>query len=155
MTDIGKLTIASAMLALTAGGANALDLSVGGGASASVGVETSSSATEAEAATGGSVMASGPAAAAVEAATDAMGRGEAAIATSSEGVVLGTVNDASADATGAAQFSITLDPALDLEANRITFRGAADVTGDGQIVLPMTQAEFVSAVQANSAASLN
>ncbi len=155
MTYIGKLTIASAMLALTAGGASALDLSVDGGASASVGVETPSAATGAGAAAGGAVMAGGAAAAAVEAATEAMARGEAAIATSSEGVVLGTVNDASADAMGAAQFSITLDPALELEANRITFRGAADVTGDGQIVLPMTQAEFVSAVQANSAASVN
>jgi hypothetical protein len=83
-------------------------------------------------------------------ATEALRHGEPASAVSSDGRVLGTVNQATADERGAAQLSIALDPTLDAGAPNVTFVGMADVDADGRIVLPFAEADFLSRIRAQT-----
>ncbi len=77
----------------------------------------------------------------------AIEHGEPVSAVSSDGRVLGTVNQATADERGAAQLSIALDPALGAAPTHATFIGMAEVDGDGNIVLPFAEADFLARVQ--------
>jgi hypothetical protein len=83
----------------------------------------------------------------VTVALSAIEHGEPASVVSTDGHVLGSVNQATADDRGAAQLSIALDPSLDAGTPNADFVGMAQVDADGNIVLPFTQAEFVSRVQ--------
>lgn len=171
MIYFGKLTVASALFALSINSANALDVSVGGGVSASVGANSSGATGGAGLGTGASVgtNSAGVAAGAgvgtgasvganlsgVVTGAEAVARGEATVATSSEGMIIGTINEVSTTADGRTEVSITVDPSLALNQERVTFRGQAEIDNEGQVVLPMTQVDFVNAVRAETSSTIN
>lgn len=154
MTHFRKLATASALLALSVSSANALDVGIGGGATASVGLGANSSSLAADAVVSNSTSVETGASDLV-AAGEAVARGETAMATSSDGLAIGMINDVSTSVEGDTQISITIDPSLALERESVTFRGDANINGEGEVVLPMTQAEFVTAVKAGASASTN
>ena len=155
MAGLANTTVAGAILALSVTGAQALDVGAGAGASGSVGLD-SSNASAAATATGragttGNAAVDTPNAETLEVVSAAMARGEAVVVLSSDGSMLGTAHDITMDTEGATLLSIALDHALDASVERATFRGSAELDGNGQVVLPMTQAAFLTSLEANAA----
>ena len=68
------------------------------------------------------------------------------MALSREGEVLGQIDSVMLDDAGVAQYSVQLDPSLQLEMPSVTYRGDASVDGDGQVTLEISRNDFVGAI---------
>lgn len=150
---------ASATALLSAAPLQAQGLGVGVGADVSISIDTGAVTDTATGAVAGATAtvdaaASAATSATVEAVTAARAAGQSVVVVSSDGQVLGTVEDAAA-ADGAVALRVALDPGLGLEPREVTVNGAASVDADGRVSLPMTQADFAAAVAAQAEASVD
>lgn len=91
--------------------------------------------------------------AAINAAAQAMDRGEAVTVISADGRLLGQVESASQDERGAAELLIRLDRSLDVRPSRVTFSGLIDVDAQGHVILPMAETEFMASILAQTGGS--
>ena len=76
--------------------------------------------------------------------------GEAIAVLSADGRMLGQIESATQDARGAAELLISLDRALGVSAQRVTFSGMADVDTEGRVVLPLAEADFMARIMAQT-----
>ena len=79
-------------------------------------------------------------------ATEEVQRGATVTAISADGQLLGVVSTAGTGEQGHAELSIALDQSLATDTSSATFIGTPDVDEDGRIVIPMSAADFVAAV---------
>lgn len=87
---------------------------------------------------------------AITTSAEALALGEPVTVFDSEGNPLGDLRSAGHAANGAAEFSIELNPALEADARRVTYRGTADLDVEGRLMLPLTTAEFTSRIMAQT-----
>ena len=50
------------------------------------------------------------------------------------------------DEAGVAQYSVQLDPALQLDIENVTFRGDAEMDDGGDVTLSISRADFLGAI---------
>jgi len=148
MTRFATLTLAGAALALSTAGAMAQDVDRTGGVpdpSPAMAPETTAETTPT------SAPISTPARAEdrllAQSIAEAVMQGETLIATGREGAPIGRILDVRVDDGGFGQYLIALDPALELEVDRVTFRGPVEYDGGGSVTLSMPQADFTGIVR--------
>ncbi len=83
--------------------------------------------------------------------TEAMAANEVVTVFGSDGMPIGTVLSADPSAAGLAELSISLDPTLDVDVRRVTYRGAAEVDPEGRVMLPIAVGEFTDMIHAQTA----
>ena len=83
--------------------------------------------------------------------TEAMAANEVVSVFGSDGMPIGTVLSADPSDTGQAELSISLDPTLDVDVQRVTYRGAAEVDPEGRVMLPIAVGEFTDMIHAQTA----
>lgn len=156
MTKFNTLAMSTAIAALLGGSAVAQSVSVGAGADATAGVGAGAAgvsgtvATELNANAGTTSATAATAGAMADATADAATGGTVIL--SSDGARIGTVAETRTAADGELRYVIDLDGQLGVDVPRVQIAAVHTSEADGAVVLAMSQADFVAAVEAQAGA---